>query len=84
VSPVSGEIVPCEWKVPFETPGEVGPLPATGTAAAVVAAPRNVAISRQLAPTVQAESFRPPDDPGPAGDFVGPESAARRTLAVDS
>ncbi|MFN0193913.1 MAG: heme biosynthesis protein HemY [Aestuariivirga sp.] len=63
VSPVTGEIVPCEWKVPFEMLGETEPeaAPQTppgpeATAPALIEKPRKV------------EAARPPDDPGlPAG-----------------
>lgn len=63
VSPVTGEIVPCEWKVPFEQPfGQLQFLPqaeanaakAAGTAAALPApGPEKSRIQRL------------PDDPGP-------------------
>ena len=57
VSPVSGEIVPCEWKSPFDMPGEEAPPPA---AAITSAAPpgKKIELPRP------AEHFRPPDDPG--------------------
>jgi HemY protein len=63
VSPVTGEIVPCEWKVPFEVLGEPEPEPVSeppsgsaATAPALIEKPR------------QVEAVRPPDDPGiPAG-----------------
>ena len=57
VSPVSGEIVPCEWKSPFEMPGEETPAP---PAAITLAAPpeKKIELPRP------AEHFRPPDDPG--------------------
>lgn len=59
VSPVSGEIVPCEWKTPFEMISEE-PIP-------VVAAP-----AAQVIETPKAlEQFRPPDDPGPPVELGG-------------
>ncbi|MGH6854224.1 MAG: heme biosynthesis protein HemY [Aestuariivirga sp.] len=78
VSPVSGEIVPCMWKTPFEMPEEHHRIvpPATPIAEPVQsrekpAAPRTV------------ESIRPPDDPGLAEAFSEPRAGTRRSLATD-
>lgn len=76
ISPVSGEIVPCEWKSPFEMPDDLDadallPAPAPQTAAKSIAAPATVIPQR------------PPDDPGLPEDFAGLESAARKSLAAD-
>lgn len=77
VSPVSGEIVACEWKAPFEMPAE---LPKPDTAApskamilpsAATEAPRTVSFQR------------PPDDPGVDDGPQAPEAAARRSLAAE-
>ena len=75
VSPVSGEIVPCEWKVPFDMPEDLDadallPAPAAPAAAAIAAPSRVI-------------PQRPPDDPGLPEDAGGPETAARKSLAAD-
>jgi len=78
VSPVSGEIVPCEWKSPFDMPEdlEADTLLAAPPAAAAEPAPA-------IAAPVRAIPQRPPDDPGLPEDYGHPEAAARRTLAAD-
>jgi HemY protein len=67
VSPVTGEIVPCEWKAPFETI----PLPLPDIAAVPLPAQ---AIIETTKPTPQLLSVnsqpRPPDDPGIPGTEV--------------
>ncbi|MFO1131467.1 MAG: heme biosynthesis HemY N-terminal domain-containing protein [Hyphomicrobiales bacterium] len=82
VSPVSGEIVPCEWKAPFEMP-EPQQLEADRTAAttapealeapgpAADPAPRTLEAPRMVLPQ------RPPDDPGLPEDFDTPASRTR-------
>jgi HemY protein len=83
VSPVSGEIVPCEWRAPFEmiaeeTAAERPIEPAAETAAKLASeAPRASAV------TAAVEPLRPPDDPGPPDETPEPEAAARRSLAAD-
>lgn len=60
VSPVTGEIVPCEWKVPYETPaGAITFMPAA-TLANAVASPS------ALPPAATPNRLAPPvaDDPG--------------------
>jgi HemY protein len=76
VSPVSGDIVPCEWKVPFEMLGE--------EAAAEIPAPAAIATApRPIAKPPMAERLRPPDDPGLPEDFGEPEAPTRRGLAAE-
>jgi HemY protein len=89
VSPVSGEIVPCEWKLPFEMMGGEVRLPQRSAAADApvpaeappAEAPAVVALPPVLAePARQVETFRPPDDPGVAD---GSETDRDRRLAAD-
>jgi len=76
VSPVSGDIVPCEWKVPFEMLGEEAP--------AGIAAPAAIATApKHTAKPPMAERLRPPDDPGLPEDFGEPETPTRRGLAAE-
>ncbi len=73
VSPVSGEIVPCTWKSPFDMPDDLEAdalLPAP-TAAAVPA--KSIAAPEKILP------LRPPDDPGLPEDFA----SLRKSLATD-
>jgi HemY protein len=59
VSPVTGEIVPCEWKVPFDMPqGSMAFMPAATQARPLLAA--------QSEPEVATQRLSPPpaDDPG--------------------
>jgi HemY protein len=82
VSPVSGEIVPCEWKAPFDMPEQMEPdeTPAIATpeTAPVIAAPVKVI----EAPKVMVPQ-RPPDDPGLPEDFDPPVSGSRKSLSAD-
>ena len=73
ISPVSGEIVPCQWKTPFEMLAEQKPE--------TIAAPTPVVESTpiKIAKPAMAELPRPPDDPG-LDDDVG---LRNRTLATD-
>jgi HemY protein len=57
VSPVSGEIVPCQWKAPFEMLASEKPFAAT------VNLPSSEAVVKIEKPKM-AELLRPPDDPG--------------------
>ncbi len=60
ISPVTGEIVPCEWKAPFEMLATSSPLqdPPERTAA-------QISLPAQDQTTaIQEPTFRPPDDPG--------------------
>jgi HemY protein len=75
VSPVSGEIVPCEWKAPFEMPEQLeADRPAATTATAAIAAPETTIDSEPM--TLEAPRMvqhqRPPDDPGLPEDFDTP------------
>jgi HemY protein len=56
VSPVSGEIVPCEWKVPFDMPEESEPDALT--------APQGQSAIEAAKPAEKVFPTRPPDDPG--------------------
>jgi HemY protein len=74
VSPVSGEIVPCEWKAPFEMPDipdmqdpELSP-PAAEAPAPELPPP---APAKPDAPELVSPQ-RPPDDPGLPEDFDQP------------
>jgi HemY protein len=77
ISPVSGEIVPCQWKTPFEMVAEqktetlAAPTPAT--------APVVESTPIRIAKPAMAELPRPPDDPGLDDDAV----LRNRTLATD-
>ena len=83
VSPVSGDIVPCEWKAPFEMPEQLEPERAQELAAAeagpepVEAPPKSLEAPKMVVPQ------RPPDDPGLPEDFDSPPPAARRSLAAE-
>ena len=64
VSPVTGEIVPCEWKVPYDMlPPEDNPLlsATTGQPDAAPALP-----AQQVTAEATVPAPRPPDDPGVA------------------
>lgn len=73
VSPVSGEIVPCEWKSPFEMPADDKQI-AESAPVAVIASPKPQAKPVDVPRTV--EYVRPPDDPGPEIDV-------RRAVVTD-
>ncbi|WP_373505280.1 heme biosynthesis protein HemY [Aestuariivirga sp.] len=81
VSPVSGEIVPCEWKAPFEMPeqleADVAAAPAAMQSVAIAAPPKAIEAPKMVVPQ------RPPDDPGLPEDFDAPESGARKSLPAD-
>ncbi|MCA3555747.1 heme biosynthesis HemY N-terminal domain-containing protein [Aestuariivirga sp.] len=70
VSPVSGEIVPCEWKAPFEMPEQIeADRPAaveTADVAEATEAPAPAATNTppRLEPPKMVQPRRPPDDPG--------------------
>jgi HemY protein len=58
VSPVSGEIVPCQWKVPFEMMAVAEkPAPVVSSTTPVESVPK-------ISKPKMAELPRPPDDPG--------------------
>jgi HemY protein len=83
VSPVSGEIVPCEWKAPFEMPDHLepdsvaAPEAAAAEAAAAEPAPRVIEAPKMVVPQ------RPPDDPGLPEDFDSPVAGNRNSLAAE-
>jgi HemY protein len=80
VSPVSAEIVPCEWKAPFEMPGEPEKL-----VAPTAPAPEKLAPSpKPVEPPRVVEAIRPPDDPGVHEGASGPEAAVRRQFSAES
>ena len=87
VSPVSGEIVPCEWKAPFEMP-EIAEPPAAARPPEPEPAPAP-APAPQAAPPKSLEAprmvthQRPPDDPGLPEDFDTPQLPARRSLPAE-
>jgi HemY protein len=77
VSPVSGEIVPCQWKTPFEMLAEPKPTPA----------PQAIETTETPAITVKpimAELPRPPDDPGLPDDDHDMADRPNRPLLTDS
>ena len=75
ISPVSGEIVPCQWKAPFEMLAEQKPE--------TIAAPTPPSVVEsvpiKIAKPAMGELPRPPDDPG-LDDDIG---LRNRTLATD-
>jgi len=80
VSPVSGEIVACEWKPPFEMAGGdvrlpqrlPEPAPATATEGEAPAAPP-AAVPLPPPAAVSAEPTRPVEAPRPAETFRPPD-----------
>jgi len=87
VSPVSGEIVPCEWKAPFEMP-EIAEPPATIRPPEPQQAPAPPPPPQEAPPkSLEAPKMvihqRPPDDPGLPEDFDAPQVPARRSLPAD-
>jgi HemY protein len=83
VSPVSGEIVPCEWKAPFEMPEQLEPdrlpEPSPAPEAAAVPAPA----PKPLEPPKMVTPQRPPDDPGLPEDFDAPAKPPRTSLPAE-
>ncbi|MCA3561140.1 MAG: heme biosynthesis protein HemY [Aestuariivirga sp.] len=86
VSPVSGEIVPCEWKAPFEMPEQLEadrPMAVEVVEAVeAIEAPKPAADAAppRLEPPKMVPPHRPPDDPGVAEDFDRP---AGRSLPAE-
>ena len=74
ISPVSGEIVPCEWKAPFEMPEQLeADRPAASVTEAIEAPkPGTDSAPRALETPKMAQLQRPPDDPGLPEDFDRP------------
>ena len=79
VSPVSGEIVPCEWKAPFEMPEQLepDPMPEPPAATQPAAPPKAIEAPKMVVPQ------RAPDDPGLPEDFDAPPGAPRRSLPAE-
>ena len=65
VSPVSGEIIPCEWKSPFEMPADDKRIPEREPVRAI--APVQPQVKPVEIPRT-VEYVRPPDDPGLEAD----------------
>jgi HemY protein len=63
VSPVTGEIVPCEWKAPFEIHSAPPQMPTAEPGGAIVSLPK-----QQAADIAPASLPRLPDDPGVGAD----------------
>ncbi len=63
VSPVTGEIVPCEWKAPFEMLSAPLQMPTPEPSGMTVSLPK-----QQAAETTATALPRPPDDPGVGAD----------------
>ncbi|MFN4140315.1 heme biosynthesis protein HemY [Aestuariivirga sp.] len=84
VSPVSGEIVPCEWKTPYDVPEQaeadrhtgIEPPPPAPAPAQPAAPPKTLEPPRMVVPQ------RPPDDPGLPEDFDSPASG-RKALPAE-
>jgi HemY protein len=73
VSPVTGEIVPCEWKPPYDTFAMPSPLPSAPVQAQAKDASLPALTSAAATPAVvtpDSPLARPPDDPG-----IDPEEA---------
>ncbi len=87
VSPVSGEIVPCEWKAPFEMPEQLEPDRREEPVAAAIEAPKPAPApveTRSLDAPRMVQPQRPPDDPGLPEDFESPPGGpTRRTLPAE-
>lgn len=88
VSPVSGEIVPCEWKAPFEMPEQLEPDRREDAAPPAIEAPKPATTPPPEPRTLEAPKMvqpqRAPDDPGLPEDFETPPSGpTRRTLAAE-
>ncbi len=73
ISPVSGEIVPCQWKTPFEMLAEQKTENLAEPAPVIESTPA------RTAQPVMAELPRPPDDPGLEDDL----GAGGKTLVPD-
>ena len=80
VSPVSNDIVPCEWKAPFEMPDQ---LEAGAPAAPPPPTPAIAAPLRAIDAPKPVMPRRPPDDPGLPEDFDAPPAAGRKSLSAD-
>jgi HemY protein len=65
VSPISGDIVPCQWKEPYEPAGAVEPPAKPAAAEGVAPAPAKIDAQR---PPEAVKLPGPPDDPGTEPD----------------
>jgi HemY protein len=86
VSPVSGEIVPCEWKAPFEMPDQADAEPQPLAVAASEAPAEASAVPppvKAIEPPRMVTPQRPPDDPGLPEDFDAPPAQPQRSLAAE-
>ena len=72
VSPVSGEIVPCDWKAPFEMPEQLEADRPQALEAIAAPKPAAEAPPRTLEAPKMVQPQRPPDDPGLPEDFDRP------------
>ena len=76
VSPVSGEIVPCEWKAPYDMPEDMEPD--------TIAPPQPLPQVTSSVPSPQMViPHRPPDDPGLPEDYAVPGAAPGKSPAAD-
>lgn len=83
VSPVSSEIVPCEWKAPFEMPEQLeADAPGALLAAPVEAKPLNPPPAALEAPKMVTPQ-RAPDDPGLPEDFDAPHATRAKPLPAE-
>ena len=83
VSPVSGEIVPCEWKAPFEMPEQLEPDRIALPAAPAESAPAADQPRKSIEPPKMVQPQRAPDDLGLPEDFDPPSAATRKTLPAE-
>jgi HemY protein len=82
VSPVSGDIVPCEWKAPFEMPEQLEAdmpeaLPAPPEPEAASPPTKTLEAPQMVVPQ------RPPDDPGLPEDFDAPPAKRPNPIVTD-
>jgi HemY protein len=77
VSPVSGEIVPCVWKAPFEMPEQLEADQPLALEAIAPPKPMAAATPRTLEPPKMVQPQRPPDDPGLPEDFDTPSGRSQ-------
>jgi HemY protein len=72
VSPVSGEIVPCEWKPPYDMPEEMEQDRLAAPAGSPALSQATAAPRLEEPISLPPQAPHPPDDPG-----VGDDSVAR-------
>ena len=78
VSPVSGEIVACQWKTPYDMPEDLEADQISAAATAPAATPQIAAAPPRETPVDGVVSPRPPDDPGLSDD--DPDLQPRRAF----